>query len=189
MVVIKGQAYEEKLESVSFGMEEGKSKAWNTTQEEPRDYYGLAYLIHFILGASNLLPWNALITAVDYFGHLYPEKHVNRVFSVAYMSSSLPVLALLVCCGDWMRSIGLKLRINLGLSLFVVSLILVPLLDWVHLTGSKRDGAYGITLAAVVVCGLADGLVGGSLIGSVGKLPKRYMQAVFAGTATSGSVV
>jgi equilibrative nucleoside transporter 1/2/3 len=43
-----------------------------------------------------------------------------------------------------------------------------------------------MTVAAVVICGLADGIVGGSLIGSAGKLPKQYMQAVFAGTASSG---
>ena len=50
----------------------------------------------------------------------------------------------------------------------------------------KSSGAYALTVASVVICGLADGLVGGSLIGSAGKLPKQYMQAVFAGTASSG---
>jgi equilibrative nucleoside transporter 1/2/3 len=45
-----------------------------------------------------------------------------------------------------------------------------------------------MTVAAVVICGLADGIVGGSLIGSAGKLPKQYMQAVFAGTASSGKI-
>ncbi|GKA02869.1 retrotransposon protein, putative, ty1-copia subclass, partial [Tanacetum coccineum] len=40
-------------------------------------------------------------------------------------------------------------------------------------------------VASVVICGLADGLIDGSLIGSAGKLPKEYMQAIFAGIASS----
>ncbi|KAF8034460.1 hypothetical protein BT93_C0693 [Corymbia citriodora subsp. variegata] len=68
-----------------------------------------------------------------------------------------------------------------------------PIIDWTLGGGSaaKRGGkvAYGVTVSSVVMCGLADGLIGGSLIGSAGKLPKQYMQAVFAGTASSGVLV
>nr|GEZ11041.1 equilibrative nucleotide transporter 8-like [Tanacetum cinerariifolium] len=96
-------------------------------QTVQKDTYKIAYMIHFLLGAGNLLSWNALITAIDYFGYLYPEKHVEKVFY--------------------------------------------------------------FTVASVVICGLADGLIGGSLIGSAGKLPKEYMQAIFAGTASSGILV
>ncbi|XP_049931209.1 equilibrative nucleotide transporter 8-like isoform X2 [Nymphaea colorata] len=120
-----------------------------------KDQYNLAYIIHFILGVGSLLPWNTVITAVDYFGYLYPHKHVDKVFSVVYMGSSLPVL------------VGLVL--------------------WTKRPTSDRQ--YFMTVLAVTVCGLADGLAGGSLVGSVGELPERYMQAVFAGTACSGVLV
>ncbi|KAG9455766.1 hypothetical protein H6P81_000274 [Aristolochia fimbriata] len=154
---------------------------------EPRDSYNLAYLIHFVLGASNLLPWNAFITAVDYFGYLYPGKHVNKVFSVAYMSSSLLLLLVLICSRKYSRKPGVKLRMNLGFSLFVFSLLTIPIMDWACQSNDKRwDKAYTVTVVVVGICGLADGLIGGTLIGSVGKLPKRYMQATFVGTASSG---
>ncbi|CAG7908892.1 unnamed protein product [Brassica rapa] len=52
---------------------------------ETRVSYRAAYVIHFLLGAGSLIPWNALITAVDYFGYLYPDKHVEKTFTVAYM--------------------------------------------------------------------------------------------------------
>nr|GEW43114.1 equilibrative nucleotide transporter 8 [Tanacetum cinerariifolium] len=52
-----------------------------------------------------------------------------------------------------------------------------------------RSSGFYYTVASVVICGLADGLIGGSLIGSAGKLPKEYMQAIFAGTASSGILV
>ncbi|XP_071722306.1 equilibrative nucleotide transporter 8-like [Rutidosis leptorrhynchoides] len=161
---------------------------------EPRDTYKIAYIIHFLLGAGNLLPWNALITGVDYFGYLYPGRHVEKVFSVAYMGSSVLVLIVVMSFGGWSKFLSFKLRMNLGFSMFVLSLMVPPTIDWIW--GDVRNSnkvyqerAYFLTVASVVICGLADGLIGGSLIGSAGKLPKQYMQAVFAGTASSGVLV
>ncbi|XP_010501287.1 PREDICTED: equilibrative nucleotide transporter 8-like [Camelina sativa] len=122
---------------------------------ETRDAYRVAYVIHFLLGAGSLIPWNALITAVDYFGYLYPDKHVEKTFTVAYMSCSVLVLVLMM---TWNTRLSFRVRMNLGFFMFII-------------------------------CGLADGLVGGSLIGSAGKLPRQYMQAIFAGTASSGIII
>ncbi|KAA8535107.1 hypothetical protein F0562_030110 [Nyssa sinensis] len=169
---------------------EGVESSGNQT--EPRDTYKIAYIIHFLLGAGNLLPWNALITAVDYFGFLYPSSHVEKVFSVAYMSSSVLVLVLMMSWGGWRRKLSFRLRMNMGFSMFVLSLMVTPTIDWIWCCSESKarsSKAYGVTVASVVVCGLADGLIGGSLIGSAGKLPKQYMQAVFAGTASSGVLV
>lgn len=159
---------------------------------ELRDTYNAAYLIHFLLGAGNLLPWNALITAVDYFGYLYPNKHVDKAFPVAYMGSSLLVLVLLMCCSSWNKLPRFRTRMNLGFSLFILALMTAPIMDWIghkNEPGANLNGAYGIIILAVTICGLADGLIGGSLIGAAGELPGRYMQAVFAGTASSGVLV
>ncbi|XP_016487628.2 equilibrative nucleotide transporter 8-like [Nicotiana tabacum] len=173
------------------GMEKGGS--FIRDENEPRDTYKIAYIIHFLLGAGNLLPWNALITAVDYFGYLYPTKHVEKVFSVAYMTSSVLILVLMLSWTKWNQTMSLRLRLNLGFSMFVLSLIVTPIIEW---TNSHRNGinvesnaAYFVVVASVVICGLADGLIGGSLIGSAGKLPKQYMQAIFAGTASSGVLI
>lgn len=76
----------------------------------------------------------------------------------------------------------------MGLGLFVLSLLIVPVLDLVYIKGrvGLYDGFY-VTVAAVALSGLADALVQGSLIGAAGELPERYMQAVVAGTAGSGN--
>ncbi|KAK8654044.1 hypothetical protein V6N13_128024 [Hibiscus sabdariffa] len=157
-------------------------------QPEPRDTYRVAYIIHFLLGAGNLLPWNAFITAVDYFGYLYPAKQVEKVFSVGYMSSSVLVLVVMMSSGCCSTKLTHRFRLNMGFSLFLLSLMVAPTIDWVsHGSWSEeqRNAAYFVTVAAVVICGLADGLITGCLIGSAGKLPKQYMQAIFAGTASS----
>ncbi|KAL3585487.1 hypothetical protein D5086_012354 [Populus alba] len=159
---------------------------------EPRDTFKIAYIIHFLLGAGNLLPWNAFITAIDYFGYLYPTKHIEKVFSVAYMSSSVLVLVIVMSWGGWSKQLGYRLRMNMGFCMFILSLMVAPVIDWSWSSSGPKgssNGAYGVTVASVVVCGIADGLIGGSLIGAAGKLPKQYMQAVFAGTASSGNII
>lgn len=78
-------------------------------------------------------------------------------------------------------------RINVGLGLFVVALLVVPVMDAVYIKG--RVGLYDgftATVGAVALSGLADALVQGGLIGAAGELPDRYMQALVAGTAGSG---
>ncbi|KAG6498796.1 equilibrative nucleotide transporter 1-like [Zingiber officinale] len=153
----------------------------------PKDAFHLAYAVYFTLGAGFLLPWNAFITAVDYFSYLYPAAPVDRVFSVAYMLSCLLPLLLIV---GWAYSSSAPLRINAGLGLFVVSLLVVPIMDAAYVKGVRGIyGAYDVTVGAVVLSGIADALVQGGIIGSAGELPERYMQAVVAGTAASGVLV
>ncbi|KAG7032273.1 Equilibrative nucleotide transporter 1, partial [Cucurbita argyrosperma subsp. argyrosperma] len=38
---------------------------------------------------SYFFPWNAFITAVDYFAYIYPNTHVDRIFPVAYTLAHL----------------------------------------------------------------------------------------------------
>lgn len=151
--------------------------------ETRADAYRVAYVIHFLLGAGSLIPWNALITAVDYFGYLYPDKHVEKTFTVAYMSCSVLVLVLMM---TWNTRLSHRLRLNLGFSMFIISMMVSPIIDWVWKGEDNENISYLLMVGSVVLCGLADGLVGGSLIGSAGKLPRQYMQAIFAGTASSG---
>ncbi|XP_073276204.1 equilibrative nucleotide transporter 8-like [Primulina huaijiensis] len=169
-------------------MEGGKINSIKDSNPPPKDSYRIAYILHFFLRAGNLLPWNALITAVDYFEYLYPNRHIERVFSVVYMSSSLLVLILLLSWDFFRRSLSLRFRMNLGFSMLVLSLTVTPIMGWCWRKNGRilsSDAAFDTVVASVFVCGIADGLVGGSLVGTAGKLPKQYMQAIFAGTASS----
>ncbi|KAJ7953634.1 Equilibrative nucleotide transporter like [Quillaja saponaria] len=153
----------------------------------PEDSFHFAYIIYFTLGLGFLLPWNAFITAVDYFSYLYPDSNVDRVFSVVYMLVGLFCLIIIIL---YCQKSNAYVRINLGLALFVVALLVVPVIDAVYIKGriGLYDGFY-VTVGAVGLSGLADALVQGGIIGSAGELPERYMQAVVAGTAASGVLV
>ncbi|KAG9447404.1 hypothetical protein H6P81_013532 [Aristolochia fimbriata] len=154
----------------------------------PEDRFHLAYIVYFILGAGCLLPWNAFITAVDYFHHLYPGVDVNRVFAVVYMVGTL--LCLLLIIGWVSKYFSAAVRINLGLALFVASLLVVPVMDLAYIRGTQGlYSGYCVTVAAVALTAVADSLVQGGVIGSASELPERYMQATGAGTGCSGVLV
>nr|GLL31949.1 equilibrative nucleotide transporter 1-like isoform X2 [Ipomoea trifida] len=153
----------------------------------PKDSFHLGYIIYFTLGTGYLLPWNAFVTAVDYFSYLYPDASVDRVFAVVYMVVGLICLLLIIA---FAHKSSLFVRINVGLALFVVALLAVPLMDVFYVKGSVGVlGGYYLTVGMVGLCGLADGLVQSGVIGAAGELPDRYMQAVVAGTAASGILV
>lgn len=150
----------------------------------PADTFHFAYIIFFTLGLGFLLPWNAFITAVDYFSYLYPDASVDRIFAVVYMLVALCCILVIIF---YSRKSDAYFRINLGLGLFVVALLVVPVMDVIYIKGriGLYDGFY-VTVAAIALSGLADALVQGGIIGSAGEMPERYMQAVVAGTAASG---
>ncbi|GLU21601.1 hypothetical protein SLE2022_377320 [Rubroshorea leprosula] len=154
---------------------------------KPDDAFHFAYIIYFTLGVGFLLPWNAFITAVDYFSYLYPDVAVDRIFAVAYMLVGLTCLLFIIF---YAQKSDAYVRINVGLVLFVVSLLVVPVLDAVYIKGQVGlyTGFY-VTVGAIGLSGMADALVQGGLIGAAGELPERYMQAIVAGTAGSGVLV
>ncbi|KAF5746615.1 hypothetical protein HS088_TW06G00786 [Tripterygium wilfordii] len=156
-------------------------------QKIPNDSFHFAYIIYFTMGLGFLLPWNAFITAIDYFSYLYPDVSVDRIFAVSYMLVCLVCLLIIVY---YAHKSDAYVRINIGLVLFVVSLLVIPVMDAVYIKGrvGLYDGFY-VSVGAVTLSGVADALVQGGLIGSAGELPERYMQAVVAGTAGSGVLV
>ncbi|KAE8707257.1 Equilibrative nucleotide transporter 1 [Hibiscus syriacus] len=154
---------------------------------KPEDNFNFAYIIYLTLGVGFLLPWNSFITAVDYFSYLYPEASVDRVFAVSYMVVGLFCLLIIVFYAHKSEA---YMRINIGLALFMVSLLVVPLMDAFYIRGrvGLYDGFY-VTVGVLALAGIADALVQGGLYGAAGELPERYMQAIVAGSGGSGVLV
>ncbi|KAK8315153.1 hypothetical protein V6Z12_D01G221000 [Gossypium hirsutum] len=78
------------------------------------------------------------------------------------------------------------MRINVGLGIFVVSLLVVPVMDAVYI--KSQVGLYDkfyVTVGLLALAGIGDALVQGGLIGVAGELPERYMQAIVAGSGGS----
>ncbi|CAI5514671.1 unnamed protein product [Closterium sp. Naga37s-1] len=172
----------------------------------PPDRFYLAYFIFLLLGVGFLLPWNAFITAVDYFYLLYPTAHVATLFCVAYMFANLGTLILVLLYGQHVPS---RTRIVHGFIAFTLLVLLVPALDALSAPGATSPNALqdtdspdvagrsaassplalAMTVAAVAASGAIDAVVQGSLFGMAGELHERYTQALAAGTSVSGIVV
>ncbi|GLI59808.1 hypothetical protein VaNZ11_001774 [Volvox africanus] len=156
---------------------------------------------YFFLGAGMLAAWNALITATDYFGAVYPGWHTDRLFTVSY----LPVCLLMLMVGIRYPDLPPQpSRIRLGYAGFTLAMAAVPLVDAFFVApAGTRGGAGGATaglaaapvggLVAVVVCvaivGACDGLCQGALFAEAAQLPPPFTQAVVTGTASSGLLV
>ncbi|XP_058738729.1 equilibrative nucleotide transporter 1-like [Vicia villosa] len=155
-----------------------------TKKKPPQDTWNLTYIIYFTLGIGYLFPLNSFITTVDYFSYLYPQASVDRIFAIVSILISLSGLFLIILDG---RKSHAYVRINVGLALFVFSLLVVPLLDVGYVKGrvGLNNGFY-VIFGAVGVAGVANALVQGSVVGSAGELPERYTQAVILGNAVSG---
>ena len=120
----------------------------------PKDKFHLAYIIYFTLGCGYLLPWNAFITAVDYFTYLYPDASVDRIFAVVYMVIGLICLVVIIL---YSNKSHVFVRINAGLGLFVVALLIVPLLDVFYLRGQiELHDEFYVTVGAMGLYGLAS---------------------------------
>jgi len=157
--------------------------------EPPKDRYHLCYLSYFALGAGVLFPWNAFLTAVDYFQDQYPDQHVDRTFCLVYMSFCMTTLALVVYYAFGLSS---NWRIYIGFIMYLISLAIIPILDVITHAGLASKGSsvnWGITLLAVVFAGMGDGFGQGSVFGSSGHMPPLYTQAVVSGTAVSGMAI
>ncbi|KAM2925257.1 hypothetical protein FF1_042792 [Malus domestica] len=70
--------------------------------------------------------------SVDYFAYLYPDASVDHIFYIAYMMVGLFCLLLIIFYSHKSEA---HVRINVGLGLFVVSLLVVPLMDVFYIKG------------------------------------------------------
>lgn len=148
---------------------------------------GLAYACYLLLGSGILAPWNAFITAADYFEAVFPGRHMDRLFTVAYLPVCLLMLGLLIK----FNSMPGRPRILFSFAGFVLIMLAIPLIDLllVGREGTGPDSALAVVLLAVVLVGVLDGLAQGAIFADAAALPPQYTHAVVGGTASSGVII
>jgi solute carrier family 29 (equilibrative nucleoside transporter), member 1/2/3 len=128
----------------------------------------------FLLGVAILLPWNSYITAVDYFNELFPGQHVDRVFSVAYMSVNIVSIVLSL---RLQRHLTAPVRVTLGLLGYVVALLAVPLADFSVASGVLAlQGYQAVLVAGVIGASFSDGIIQPAVFGEAAELPLSCVQ-------------
>eukprot|EP00879_Flechtneria_rotunda_P020907 GHRR01022014.1.p1 GENE.GHRR01022014.1~~GHRR01022014.1.p1 ORF type:complete len:361 (+),score=107.86 GHRR01022014.1:100-1182(+) len=161
---------------------------WLTAvQAQKEQHTKAAYCCYFLLGSGILAPWNAFITAADYFEAVFPGRHMDRLFTIAYLPVCLFLLGVLINY----NTIPVRPRILSSFAGFTAIMAVVPGIDWV-LVGDSSTGsntALLLMLLAVVLVGVLDGMSQGAIFGDASVLPPHYTHAVVGGTASSGVVI
>jgi len=140
----------------------------------PPDLWNLVYLSFVLMGAGFLFPWNAVITAVDFWALIYfPD--IIFYMTVAYMAPNLIGLIFVVA---WGQKIPMGVRLVFGFLEFIGILIALAVVrNWY------------ISLALVAALGFGDAIVQGSVYGFAGQFTPMYVGAVMSGNGFAGSVI
>lgn len=153
-----------------------------TNGELPQDRYKLSYSLMVLIGAGFLFPYNAFITAVDYFSYLFPAHQIEYAIPAVYTSCLFLTMLVLVKYGRHYTFHG---RILGGFVCFFVVMSLVPVLDFINLADEKM---FWITLGLVLVTGVGDAIVQGSMYGMASLFPPLYAQAIQNGNGIAGVI-
>lgn len=158
-------------------------------ENHPPDTANLALFTYFLLGIGCILPWTTFTTAVDYFEYLFPDSQISRVFVAIYQCSFFVSLSLMLRFGLHIPS---RVRINAGLLMLLVPMLLVPAVNaFIIREDADRNNPLARTLTLILIALSAVGTAAmeGSATGAAGQLPQRFMKAVVSGGGACGVLV
>lgn len=154
----------------------------------PVDIGYMVYIIMFYEGVGNLFPWNAFITASNYYGERFCgtsfEGNFENFFSITYTLSQTIGLALSVV---YQNKLSLRSKIVYPLLcysfVFLVNTILVGVQD------IDPTLLFWITLLSACLCGCFGAVLSGGLFGLGAMFPPQYTAALMNGQGVAGLTV
>ena len=127
-----------------------------------------------LFGIASLLPWNAVLTSLDFFEGKMHKYHPSSVFGFA-------VNGLLIFTSIWTMIYGKKypfvLRISGGYLVIAVLMIALPLITNALTSGN----AFAADITILLVFGVFGGIVQSSTFALGGMLPPKYIGAIMFG--------
>eukprot|EP00290_Baffinella_frigidus_P048801 CAMPEP_0180388812 /NCGR_PEP_ID=MMETSP0989-20121125/31040_1 /TAXON_ID=697907 /ORGANISM="non described non described, Strain CCMP2293" /LENGTH=92 /DNA_ID=CAMNT_0022389903 /DNA_START=10 /DNA_END=284 /DNA_ORIENTATION=- len=72
---------------------DGEERSSCDQESHQSERSSLVVALFVLLGCGLLLPWNALITALDFFAALFPTRDPADAFAIANFTSNLAFLA------------------------------------------------------------------------------------------------
>jgi len=146
----------------------------------PADKHDKCYYILVLVGTGLLLPWNAVLTAFDYFATTY-GSWTNLSVPLLNQAANLVFMLLMVKYG---AQFSFTRRIVGTLMIYVVCLVAIPILSL--MADSHKVIAIVLTFLIFVILGATCAVLQASLFGMCGSLPPEYTNAIMSGSAISG---
>eukprot|EP00003_Mantamonas_plastica_P010700 TRINITY_DN2017_c0_g1_i2.p1 TRINITY_DN2017_c0_g1~~TRINITY_DN2017_c0_g1_i2.p1 ORF type:complete len:452 (+),score=108.29 TRINITY_DN2017_c0_g1_i2:983-2338(+) len=142
----------------------------------------MGYLVMTLLGTGIMFPWNAYITAYDYFHFLFPDQPMEFIMSIAF---NTPQIIVLIVMFRWGSHLSYTSRIQTCFSVSFVCLAIVPFIGSME----NRQLVFELFIASVVVCGFCVGVLLGALFSFAAQFPGSYTTALMSGIGFSGIII
>lgn len=156
-----------------------------STRSLPNDAGGFAYAIMFCQGIGQLFPWNAFITASQYFGERFCTTPFRFDFenylSITFTASQTIGLAFTIFYGSrwsYYDKIVYPLIIYCVLFGLTTSLVLIPNID--------GNLLFWLTLTACIGCGTSGAFLNAGFFSLSGIFPQSYTGAMMSGQGLAG---
>lgn len=166
----------------------GSERASLLGKEAPEDKYYAAYLICFLQGVGMLFPWNAFITATDYFSDRFNgtsyESSFSNYFTFTFQGVNIFCFALSL---RFQHLFALNTRIIIPLLLQFIAFFLTTVM--VKVDSISVDGFFLFTMFTVIICGGCTAFYQGAMFGTCAVLPAKFTQSLMGGQALGGVIV
>ncbi|EGC29161.1 hypothetical protein DICPUDRAFT_93198 [Dictyostelium purpureum] len=140
--------------------------------------------ILIVLTIALLFPYQSFLSALDYFAIIYPDLYSSSTIPFVYMV--MLTIAFIVVL-RFSNKINHKYNILFGFMVFVVTMIIIPLLNLTKVGGSF--GSYIVTVVLIGVASFFDGLVQTSVYAIAGLFGPQYSISCQVGNGLSGVIV
>ena len=126
-----------------------------------------------------MLPWNAVLTALDFFEENFPDYKPSFVFGLTLNAPNFFFNFVGIFAA---RYISLTVRFIAGLIAVFALTILMPFIT----KYMEQDTAWAIIIIVIVLLGVANSFVQGGAFGFAGMFPFKYTGGVMLGNGFSG---
>lgn len=150
-----------------------------SSSNAPEDKYSLVYYIFILLGIGALLPWNAVLTALDFFAINFPSYNPYFVFGLTLNAPNFAFNILTIFVA---RYLPLKLRFMVSLVIIFAIIFIMPFIT----EYMEEKLGWILILALIVLMGMASSFFQGGVFGFSGIFPFKYTGAVMFGNGISG---
>eukprot|EP01125_Pyxidicula_operculata_P020598 TRINITY_DN7644_c0_g1_i1.p1 TRINITY_DN7644_c0_g1~~TRINITY_DN7644_c0_g1_i1.p1 ORF type:complete len:422 (+),score=30.47 TRINITY_DN7644_c0_g1_i1:29-1294(+) len=151
--------------------------------EEPKDKWNSIWLLCVLLGVGQLFPWNAYITAYDYYVYLFAT--FPTMFVLPIINSWAQGLVMFTLPA-YERKITRTIRLRVIYTCYFVRFLCLIIVPTVNLTDWSWDIRLGIVLLTSGITGLSTALLIALSFSLVGNLPPIYRGALMAGHGVAG---
>eukprot|EP01095_Lingulamoeba_sp_RSL-Kostka_P000736 TRINITY_DN1101_c1_g1_i1.p1 TRINITY_DN1101_c1_g1~~TRINITY_DN1101_c1_g1_i1.p1 ORF type:complete len:464 (+),score=136.19 TRINITY_DN1101_c1_g1_i1:106-1497(+) len=161
------------------------SKSYSIPDEEPVDKYNIVFLIIVCIGMAVLLPFNALITAIDYFGSC--DKYGPSFNFIITFAFNLPIVLIQLALMKWGDKFTFDLKLISSLTVYVIGLIFCPFIS--AIPGISNTVSYILIIIATMIMGGFCAIIFGSAAGLGAILGPNYSAGVMSGIGLGGIVI